>query len=212
MSAIVALLCAVSFSIMLCWASLLLFRHYVTKISLIHLLLEELALTDEAAAALQAKQLALEKRQQIALFSLRMLVQLMTVLRHVFEARERHLSLPTSNIDHVHFEAGGVFMLVDGRYYRVDLSKILWVCKRKGHPNQLEIHTANRTYCFEMTLKACEERLPEQSFLAVHKSFIVNVEQIDYVLKDFSFLAINGELISVSKSRVAALRQRLRFF
>jgi two-component system LytT family response regulator len=52
-----------------------------------------------------------------------------------------------------------------------------------------------------------EENLPPGNFLRIHKSFIINIDQIDFIEK--GRIVINKEYLPVGESYKETVRQRL---
>jgi len=61
-----------------------------------------------------------------------------------------------------------------------------------------------------MTMKAMEEKLPANSFVRTHKSFLVVVQKITAVKRDF--VCIGNKEIPVSEFYKENLRSRLQNF
>ncbi len=61
-------------------------------------------------------------------------------------------------------------------YVRIGSEEILWI---QASGNYIEIFTSNdKSYLLRVGLKEIEERLPEDQFIRVHKSYIVNKQHI----------------------------------
>lgn len=69
--------------------------------------------------------------------------------------------------------------------------------------NYTHIYTSEKEYLVSKTLKTIQELLPQDDFLRVHHSFVVNVVHIkEYSRKDGGYVILsNGKSISVSKSK-----------
>ncbi|MFA6335449.1 MAG: LytTR family DNA-binding domain-containing protein [Bacteroidales bacterium] len=73
-------------------------------------------------------------------------------------------------------EARSIFIKTDYRMVQVELSNILYV---EGEKDYIRIHTTNGGSLMTlMNIKSIEEYLPSETFLRVHRSFIVNLNQI----------------------------------
>jgi len=75
------------------------------------------------------------------------------------------------NIDRNH-----IFVKADRRFYRILFENILFI---EGLKDYIIIHTNERKTITKTTLKAIYEQLPQDIFLRVNKSYIVNLSQID---------------------------------
>lgn len=74
--------------------------------------------------------------------------------------------------------------------------------------NYCRIFTRNKEYLLAITLKIMEEKLPTQHFIRVHRSFIVNLAQIDEVAE--SHVIIARKAIPLSKSLREELLKRIQ--
>jgi DNA-binding LytR/AlgR family response regulator len=75
------------------------------------------------------------------------------------------------------------------------LSNILWV---EAFGDYVKINTAEKVFTVYSTMKAVEEKLPAQTFLRVHRSFIVNTKKIDNI--DQANLQIDKKIIPIGNS------------
>lgn len=77
------------------------------------------------------------------------------------------------------------------------------------------IYTSDGKYLKQKTMKFFESNLPDQSFIRVHRSYIVRidfVDQIELYEKDSYMIKLkNGQSIPVSKSGYNRLRSSLKF-
>lgn len=74
--------------------------------------------------------------------------------------------------------------------------------------NYCRIHTKEKEYLLVMTLKDMEDKLPQNHFLRIHRSFIVNLFQIDEVAADY--VVVHRKSIPVSRSLRADLLKHLQ--
>ncbi|MFT3937016.1 MAG: LytTR family DNA-binding domain-containing protein [Chitinophagaceae bacterium] len=72
----------------------------------------------------------------------------------------------------------------------------------------VKLHTPQKFYAVHTTLKAVEERLPINTFLRVHRSYIVAISKID-TIQDGA-LIINGKPIPVADAYRNALNKRMK--
>lgn len=75
-------------------------------------------------------------------------------------------------------ETSSEFIIVkaDRKYVRIKTEEIICV---EGLKDYVIIHTPERKVITRMTIKALEDTLPQNKFLRVNKSYIVNKEKID---------------------------------
>tara|TARA_R110000868_G_scaffold319349_4_gene580166 strand:+ start:793 stop:1533 length:741 start_codon:yes stop_codon:yes gene_type:complete len=88
---------------------------------------------------------------------------------------------------------------------RVDIKDILYI---EAERNYCRIYSKQKEYLLVMTLKDIDEKLPQKHFIRIHRSFIVNLSQIDEVAT--SHIVIAKKAIPVSKSLKEELLNRLQ--
>jgi len=74
--------------------------------------------------------------------------------------------------------------------------------------NYSRIYATDKVYLLTMNLKTMEAKLPPAYFLRIHRSFIINLTQINEVSDNF--IVINHKIIPLGKTPKAALMNRLR--
>lgn len=73
-------------------------------------------------------------------------------------------------------EPRSIFVKTDYKMVQVEMCDILYI---EGEKDYIRIHTADgKSITTLMSIKAIEEHLPPETFLRVHRSFIVNINQI----------------------------------
>ena len=55
--------------------------------------------------------------------------------------------------------------------------------------NYSRIFTANKEYLLSITLKLIEQKLSESLFLRIHRSYLINISQIEEVLESHVMIA-----------------------
>jgi len=103
----------------------------------------------------------------------------------------------TSQADHL-------FIKVDGKLVRLESADILYI---ESMGDYVRFITPQRKYITHNTIKNIESRVEGMGFLKVHRSFIVNISQVDD-LQDTN-LIVKGVSIPVSKSHKMRIRQEL---
>lgn len=98
-----------------------------------------------------------------------------------------------------------IFVKHHEKMVRVDIKDILYI---EAERNYCRIYSKAREYLLVMTLKDLDEKLPNKHFIRVHRSFIVNLSQIDEVAT--SHIVIGKKAIPVSKSLKEELLNRLQ--
>ena len=76
--------------------------------------------------------------------------------------------------------------------------------------NYCRIYSLDKEYTLSIPMKRFAEQLETQAFQRVHRSFIINIEQVDEL--DETYVYLNKQAIPVSKSYREALLQRLKLF
>jgi len=85
---------------------------------------------------------------------------------------------------------------VDGKIINIPLNEILYI---KGMQRYIQIVTKNNKYTSLTSLFKLSEHLPKETFLRVHKSYIINVNNISSI--EGNIIRINDEMIPISKGK-----------
>ncbi|MBK7871631.1 MAG: response regulator [Saprospiraceae bacterium] len=88
---------------------------------------------------------------------------------------------------------------------KIFLEDILYI---EADRNYCRIFTKNKEYLLAITLKIMEEKLPPQHFIRIHRSYIVNIVQVDEVAE--SHVVIARKAIPLSKSLREELLKRIQ--
>ncbi|MCK8479333.1 LytR/AlgR family response regulator transcription factor [Psychroserpens algicola] len=97
-----------------------------------------------------------------------------------------------------------LYVNIDRRLIKIDIPSI-YLVEAKG--DYIHVKTENQNYTVHSTLKKIEEKLPNDLFLKVHRSYIINVDKI-IDIEDNSVL-IKKDVIPVSRSNRPELMKRL---
>lgn len=97
-----------------------------------------------------------------------------------------------------------LYVNIDRRLIKINFETINLV-EAKG--DYIRIRTETKNYTVHSTLKKIEDKLPEDLFLKVHRSFIINTKKI-IDIEDNSVL-IGKDVIPVSRSNKPELMKRL---
>lgn len=97
-----------------------------------------------------------------------------------------------------------LYVNIDRRLIKIDIPSI-YLVEAKG--DYINVKTESKNYTVHSTLKKIEEKLPNDLFLKVHRSFIINVQKI-IDIEDNSVL-IKKDVIPVSRSNRPELMKRL---
>lgn len=87
------------------------------------------------------------------------------------------------------------FIKCDSKYERIYFKDILYV---QALENYVNIYTSKKKYLTLLNLKSVEENLDKQSFIKVHKSFIVSIDKIDAI--ENNDILIQNSKIPVSRN------------
>jgi DNA-binding LytR/AlgR family response regulator len=112
--------------------------------------------------------------------------------------------LRQSKSDAVDAPADHIFIKVDGKLLRLESQDIHYI---ESMGDYVRFVTRNRKYITHNTIKNIESRVEGMGFLKVHRSYIVNMSQVDD-LQDTN-LIVKGVSIPVSKSHKMRIRQEL---
>jgi len=91
--------------------------------------------------------------------------------------------------------ARSLFIKVEYKLVRVDIDRILYVAGLKDYV-KFYLEGESRSLISHMTMKAAEEILPADSFIRVHRSYIVSVDKINSI--ENNRIIIGKEYIPVS--------------
>jgi len=97
-----------------------------------------------------------------------------------------------------------LYINIDRRLIKLKLNHILFV-EAKG--DYIDITTVTEKYHVHTTLKKIKEKLPEKTFLQIHRSYIINFTKI-IDIEDNSVL-IEKSVIPISRSSRPELMRRL---
>lgn len=88
---------------------------------------------------------------------------------------------------------------------KVGIKDILYI---EAERNYCRIYSKNKEYLLVMTLKDLVEKLPSKHFLRIHRSYIINISQIDEISS--SHILVGKKAIPVGKSLKEELLKRLQ--
>lgn len=97
-----------------------------------------------------------------------------------------------------------LYVNIDRRLIKIDFEKIHLIEARGDY---ILIKTEDQNHTVHSTLKKIEQKLPENLFLKVHRSYIINVTKI-IDIEDNSVL-INKDVIPISRANRPELMKRL---
>ena len=108
------------------------------------------------------------------------------------------------NLVHNKAEEDFVFLKVDGAIIKVRTSAIEYV---EAMGDYVKVVTFDKNYVVHSTMKAFVAKLPENDFLRIHKSYILNINKVEEVVDSYAI----GEYFNlpISRSNKKSLLQRI---
>uniref|UniRef100_UPI00404B6810 LytR/AlgR family response regulator transcription factor n=1 Tax=Gelidibacter sp. TaxID=2018083 RepID=UPI00404B6810 len=98
-----------------------------------------------------------------------------------------------------------IFVRSHEKMVKVPIKDILYI---EAERNYCRIHSKGKEYLLVITLKDLDEKLPQKHFLRIHRSFIVNISQIDEIAN--THVVISKKAIPISKPLKEELLKRLQ--
>lgn len=118
-------------------------------------------------------------------------------VKDILEAREKTQTVRPS-------KSTPLFVKVDSLLHNIDLKSILWI---EAYGDYVKINTEEKMLMVLSTLKAIEGKLPDDQFVRVHRSYIVNVKRIDNI--DPNNLQIGSKILPISASHREGLINKI---
>ncbi|HMO38746.1 MAG TPA: response regulator [Saprospiraceae bacterium] len=98
-----------------------------------------------------------------------------------------------------------IFVRHKERMVKIFIEDIFYI---EAERNYCRIFTKNKEYLLATTLKLMEEKLPARHFIRIHRSYIINLSQVDEVAE--SHVVIARKAIPLSKSLREELLKRIQ--
>ncbi|SRX54436.1 LytTR family DNA-binding domain-containing protein [Aequorivita sp. CIP111184] len=98
-----------------------------------------------------------------------------------------------------------IFVRHNEKMLKIDIKDIYYI---EAERNYCRIFSQGREYLLVMTLKDIDEKLPQNHFLRIHRSYIINLSQIDEVAG--THVVISKKAIPMSKTMRTELLKRLQ--
>lgn len=102
-----------------------------------------------------------------------------------------------SGLDHI-------FIKSDGKLIRLNNEDILYI---ESMGDYVKFVTGEKKYITHNTIKNLEEKVSKQSFIKVHRSYIINIDKISNIRENGLF--ISGKEIPISKAHKQEVLKRL---
>lgn len=126
-------------------------------------------------------------------------------LKAVAKALGRAEGFPAPRPERRGFPPRELFVKSGAKIHRLDPRSILWI-EKDGH--DAVFRTASAELVSRMSMEELLESLSSRDFVRVHKSFVVAVDKIDTIDRDFVVVA--GRDIPIGESFRSALLRRVR--
>jgi len=102
---------------------------------------------------------------------------------------------------------GDIYVKADSKIVRISLKDIKFV---EALSDYVIIHTDKKKYIVHSTMKGITNRLPAGEFARVHRSFIVNINQIE-TIEDMSNIIMPNKIIPIGASYKSDFFNKLNF-
>ena len=119
--------------------------------------------------------------------------------------KEQVLEKETGGASSPYILSDSIFVRHHEKMVKLVIQDILYI---EAERNYCRIHSKGKEYLLVMTLKDMDEKLPDEHFLRIHRSFIINIAQIDEVAN--SHVVISKKAIPISKTLREELMKRLQ--
>lgn len=124
-------------------------------------------------------------------------IELPRLIKAVQSARERMVTVADNMSE--------LFVKVDGRYVRLNLSEVLYI---ESLGDYVTFRTKDKSYIVLSTLKNIDDKIKNDHFLKVHRSYIVNLSKIVDI--EETNMVVHDKVIPISRSNRATLMSRIK--
>ena len=115
--------------------------------------------------------------------------------------------------DKIREEGGTVDRIFVKTGSHIDVIPVMDILYIEAQDDYVELHTPKGKFLKNETMNSIEQRLPQEYFIRVHRSSIINVQQIDklekYGKENYLIILKDKTKVMVSKSRVRQLKEQL---
>jgi len=106
------------------------------------------------------------------------------------------------------YASNSFFIRKDSRFVKVNFKEVLWI---EALDNYVVIKTQSKEqFIIHSSMKDIEMRLPQLTFVRIHRSFIVQLDKITAM--EENAVIIDGTRLAIGKSYKDALLSRLKMF
>ncbi len=121
-------------------------------------------------------------------------------VQKVSPKKEEHAEAASKNNDNNY-----IFLKVDKRLVKIDHAEIIY---SESLGDYIKVFTTTHTHVTYLTMNKLEDLLPAHKFARIHRSFIINLDHIQYV--EGNFIRINNNDLPIGLTYKDSLAQRLR--
>ena len=100
-----------------------------------------------------------------------------------------------------------IFVRHKEKMVKIMITDILYI---EADRNFSRIFTGSKEYLLSITLKLIEQKLPESLFLRIHRSYLINISQVEEVLENHVLIA--QKVIPLGAGLKEKLLQRIHTF
>lgn len=100
-----------------------------------------------------------------------------------------------------------IFVRHKDRMVKVYIDDILFA---EADRNYCLIHTNDKEFLLSVPLRVLEEKVPQEQFMRVHRSYVVNLSKIDALTDNQEFLVLGNKNVSISRRYKEAVLKRLK--
>ncbi len=111
-----------------------------------------------------------------------------------FEKAARHLQLSNTTATDGDADKAYLFLKAGGKFVKIASSEILYIESLKDY---IKVVTDTNSWISYQTLTAITEKLPEDKFMRIHRSFTIAIDKVSAV--ETGGVEIGGKLIPISR-------------
>ena len=98
-----------------------------------------------------------------------------------------------------------IFVRKDHLLVKIRFDELEWI---KAERNYLELHCQDKMHLIRSTLRDFLDKLPENLFIQVHRSYAVNLKHVSTI--EYVSLKVSNQDIPLGRSYIAPLKERLK--
>ena len=122
-------------------------------------------------------------------------------------ALEQTKEAPKSSSDHISNMDDRLFIRHKNQLVKVFLSEILFL---EADRNYCHVQTETQRFLVSLPLRNIEAQLPEDLFLRVHRSYVVNLQKIDAISEHHEFLTLQNQQVPIARRQKEEVIKRLK--